>query len=87
MQITLGCACYLRVILSFIDYSGGSNSRGAMEDMAEKTHKGLPAELDPDHTGVRKRFVTCYDREHVCLFWQDDRYFNYTLPYKFMFIL
>ena len=25
-----------------------------MEDMAEKTHKGLPAELDPDHTGVRK---------------------------------
>jgi hypothetical protein len=28
-----------------------------MADMAEKTHKGLPAELDPDHTGVRKRFV------------------------------
>lgn len=28
-----------------------------MEDMAEKTHKGLPVELDPDYTGVRKRFV------------------------------
>jgi hypothetical protein len=26
-------------------------------------------------------------REHVCLFWQDDRYFNYTLPYKFILII
>jgi len=25
-----------------------------MADMAEKIHKDLPAELDPDHTGVRK---------------------------------
>lgn len=48
---------HLREILSLIDYSGLSNSRGAMEDMAEKTHKGLPVELDPDYTGVRKRFV------------------------------
>ncbi len=28
-----------------------------MEDMAEKTNKGLPVELDPDNTGVRKSFV------------------------------
>jgi hypothetical protein len=28
-----------------------------MADMAEKIHKDLPAELEPDNTGVRKRLV------------------------------
>ncbi len=55
-----------------------------MEDIAEKTHKGLPAELEPDNTGVRKSFVYNSSNELFCRLAVETVYSNLIIYTSFL---